>query len=130
MPHEARAAFTQPQAYRAIYEECGLEIVAEEHPLGGERDGLTWLSETTVAPAGSLRHKPESRTAESEHPNLAARACESKMNACEGASLKGEQFGGSNLPVPTNFRYCLLISITNPLLRRLSTQRRGWNAQT
>lgn len=39
-----------PEAYRAIYGECGLEIVAEERPLGREADGVKWLSETTIAP--------------------------------------------------------------------------------
>lgn len=39
-----------PEAYRAIYDECGLGIVAEERPLGQEEDGVTWLSETKIAP--------------------------------------------------------------------------------
>jgi len=39
-----------PETYRAIYDECGLEILAEERPLGREEDGVTWVSETTIAP--------------------------------------------------------------------------------
>lgn len=39
-----------PDAYRAIYDECELGIVAEERPLGRDEDGVTWLSETKIAP--------------------------------------------------------------------------------
>ena len=39
-----------PEAYRAIYDECGLGVVAEERPLGREDDSVTWLSETNIAP--------------------------------------------------------------------------------
>ena len=39
-----------PEAYRGVYDECGLRIVAEEHPLGQEDDGIPWLSETRIAP--------------------------------------------------------------------------------
>ena len=38
------------EAYRTVYDECGLGIIAEERPLGREEDGVTWLSETKIAP--------------------------------------------------------------------------------
>ena len=39
-----------PEAYRALYDVCGLGIVAEERPLGREDDGIAWLTETRIAP--------------------------------------------------------------------------------
>ena len=39
-----------PEAYRAIYAECGLGVIAEERPLGRKGDGIAWVSETSIAP--------------------------------------------------------------------------------
>lgn len=39
-----------PEAYRAVYDECGLGILGEERPLGRQEDGVAWLSETMIAP--------------------------------------------------------------------------------
>ena len=38
------------ESYRTICGESGLKIVAEEHPLGRQEDGIKWLSEAEVAP--------------------------------------------------------------------------------
>ena len=39
-----------PEAYRALYADCGLTIIAEARPLGRKEDGIAWLSETEIAP--------------------------------------------------------------------------------
>lgn len=38
------------QAYRAVYEQAGLAVVAVSRPLARGDEGLSWLSETRVAP--------------------------------------------------------------------------------
>lgn len=38
------------QAYRGMYAEAGLEVIAEHRPLGRDDDGVPWVSETRVAP--------------------------------------------------------------------------------
>jgi len=39
-----------PDSYRAIYERCGLDVVATYQPLGRKDDGPAWVSEMQVAP--------------------------------------------------------------------------------
>src|SRR4051812_30445936 len=58
--------------------------------LGPTNNLLTFQTSETVSVSG---------TADTSIPTFSARAGERKMKACEGASLKGEQFGSSNLPV-------------------------------
>lgn len=37
-------------AYREIYGQCGLEVIADYRPLGASDDGIAWITETQVAP--------------------------------------------------------------------------------
>jgi SAM-dependent methyltransferase len=37
-------------AYRALYADAGLEVIADARPLGRPDDGVSWVSETRVAP--------------------------------------------------------------------------------
>jgi hypothetical protein len=39
-----------PAIYRAIFDKCGLQVVAEQSPLGRREDDVAWLSETRIAP--------------------------------------------------------------------------------
>ena len=36
--------------YLRVYREAGLEVVRVERPLAGGDEGITWMSETSVAP--------------------------------------------------------------------------------
>lgn len=37
-------------AYRRLYEQAGLEVIAEYRPLGRDEDGAAWVNETRLAP--------------------------------------------------------------------------------
>lgn len=46
------------EAYRAVYQEAGLEVVSIDRPLGRGDEGIRWVSETEVAPWAIYVLKP------------------------------------------------------------------------
>ena len=49
-PQPAEDILCGPESYLAIYERCGLNVVATYRPLGEQNDGPAWVSEMDVAP--------------------------------------------------------------------------------